>query len=129
MSLSVSYIKTLEKFLDFCTEKNTVISKNIANASTVNYKREDISFNECLQQDLADVQQKNSKHIPIISQQVSSFSSFLDPNQEKLSGLNNVDIEKEMSELAANSMSFKLGARKLGDYYKSLQYVIKGDKA
>jgi hypothetical protein len=42
------------------------------------------------------------------------------------SGINNVNIEKEMSELAENTLRYKFASRKVGDYYRTLQKVIKG---
>ena len=43
-----SGIKTLEKFIDYCAVKNKVISKNIANIGTENYRRQDVDFKTCL---------------------------------------------------------------------------------
>ena len=37
-----------------------------------------------------------------------------------------MDIDQEMSELAANSIQFRFASRKIGDYYRNLQNVIKG---
>ncbi len=45
---------------------------------------------------------------------------------ENVSGVNNVDIDKEMSELAANALLFRFSSKKIGDYYRGLQNVIKG---
>ena len=45
---------------------------------------------------------------------------------EMYSGVNNVDIDKEMSDLAENSLSFKFASRRIGDYFKLIQEVIKG---
>jgi flagellar basal-body rod protein FlgB len=48
-------------------------------------------------------------------------------NSGNVSGINNnVDIDKEMAELAKNSMNFAFASKKISDYYKTLQDVIKG---
>lgn len=120
------YIKTLEQFLNYCTEKNKVISNNISNAGTKNYKREDVDFKSYLQDNMSEGQ-VNKKFIPI-NQNEDAISKTYDSSTEQVSGLNNVDIDKEMSELATNSVSFKLSSKMMGEYFKTLQYVIKGDK-
>ena len=40
--MSASTSKLMEKVLDYTSLKNKVISKNIANSNTLNYKREDV---------------------------------------------------------------------------------------
>ena len=46
--------------------------------------------------------------------------------REFLSGINNVDIDKEMADLAENSIMYKFAAKKLQTYFRTLQEVIKG---
>ena len=120
-----SGIKNLEKFIDYCSVKNKVISKNIANIGTENYKRQDVNFKEVLNS-VGEMKATNSKHLkhPEISQ--DNFEISKDKSLENTSGINNVDIDKEMSELATNSIQFRFASRKIGDYYRGLQNVIKG---
>ena len=49
-----------------------------------------------------------------------------DESEEMVSGSNNVNIEREMSELAENTLRFKFASKKVGEYYRSMQNVIKG---
>lgn len=120
-----SGIKSLEKFIDFCSLKNKVISKNIANIGTENYKREDVSFKEILN-NLGEMKATNSKHLKLPENNQPQFEFLKDKSLDNTSGINNVDIDKEMSELAANSIQFRFASRKIGDYYRGLQNVIKG---
>ena len=46
--MAVSTIRLLENLIDFCSLKNKVISKNIANVGTEGYKREDVEFKSLL---------------------------------------------------------------------------------
>lgn len=119
-------IKSLENFISYCSSKNKVISKNIANIGTENYRREDVEFKNILSNNLNQLKSTNPKHlnIPEITQDPYSFSK--DHSLDNVSGVNNVDIDKEMSELAANSIQFRFASRKIGDYYKILQNVITG---
>jgi flagellar basal-body rod protein FlgB len=40
------------------------------------------------------------------------------------SGINNVNIEKEMSDLAENTLRFKFATKKVAEYYKTIQNVL-----
>lgn len=120
-----SGIKNLEKFIDYCSVKNKVISKNIANIGTENYKRQDVNFKEVLNS-VGEMRATNSKHLKLPEISQDNFEISKDKSLENTSGINNVDIDKEMSELATNSIQFRFASRKIGDYYRGLQNVIKG---
>lgn len=120
-----SGIKNLEKFIDYCSVKNKVISKNIANIGTENYKRQDVNFKEVLNS-VGEMKATNPKHLKLPEINLENFEISKDKSLENTSGINNVDIDKEMSELAANSIQFRFASRKIGDYYRGLQNVIKG---
>lgn len=125
--MSGSNIKLLENFIDFCSVKNKVISKNIANVGTENYKREDVSFSDVLNQNIkSSIKSSNSKHIKIVEPDFNQFSHSFSNEEYKASGINNVEIETEMGELAKNSLNFKFATRKIGSHFKTLQAVIKG---
>lgn len=120
-----SGIKTLEKFIDYCSVKNKVISKNIANIGTENYRRQDVDFKTVLN-NAGQIKATNPKHLKLPENNPNSFEISKDKSLDNVSGVNNVDIDKEMSELAANSIQFRFASRKIGDYYRGLQNVIKG---
>lgn len=120
-----SGIKNLEKFIDYCSVKNKVISKNIANIGTENYKRQDVNFKEVLNS-VGEMKATNSKHLKLPEISQDNFEISKDKSLDNTSGINNVDIDKEMSELATNSIQFRFASRKIGDYYRGLQNVIKG---
>lgn len=124
-----SSIKLLTNLLDYCTEKNKVIAKNIANIGTENYQRQDVVFKDILMENSNSLLKKtNPKHLDINPnpEGASKFEYINDNSSEMDSGINNVNIEREMSELAENTLRFKFASKKVGDYYKTLQKVIKG---
>jgi flagellar basal-body rod protein FlgB len=126
----VSTIKLLENVIDFCSVKNNVISKNIANIGTEDYQREEAVFKDVFAAQLnKNLKATNPRHISGNPESLSDENGIgivKDSSEEMASGINNVDIEKEMADLAENTIMFKFSARKIGDYYKSLQKVIKG---
>lgn len=127
--MALENIKALENYLAYCSAKNKAISKNIANVGTKDYKREDVAFKDLLQENVgSSLKVTNEKHIgadsPVNS--IIDFEPIKDKNGEMASGINNVDIDTEMAELADNSIKFKFAAKKIGTFYRDLQGVIKG---
>ncbi len=126
----MSSVKLLQNLLDYCAVKNKVLAKNISNVGTQGYKREDVEFKNLLDENSNSILRISSnKHLSAVNNPVQSDSGFnvvLDESKEMTTGINNVDIEQEMSELAENTLRFRFASRKVGDYYKSIQNVIKG---
>jgi flagellar basal-body rod protein FlgB len=126
--MSVSTIKQLEQYISYCSVKNKVLDENISNIGTENYKRKDVNFNDLFQQNCSGLlKTTNDKHFGnMASNDDVSYDVARDNDPNIASGINNVDIEKEMSELAENSINFKFASKKIGEYYKNIQNVIKG---
>lgn len=128
--MSNSPIKLLENFIDYCSVKNQVISRNIANVGTENYRRQDVEFKDLLNDNMnVTLKSTDPEHIGNPEQNEEGGSDFqivTDNSKDKVSGVNNVNIDQEMSELAANSLNFSFATRRLGDYFKNIQMVIRG---
>ncbi len=126
-------IKLLQNLLDYCSVKNNVIAKNISNIGTENYKREDVVFKDMLDENVSSfLKTDNEKHLGSLQMNNSNGSKYetvYDNSTEMDSGVNNVNIEREMSELAENTLRFKFASKKVGEYYKNIQSVIKGGGA
>jgi flagellar basal-body rod protein FlgB len=121
-------IKMLENYLSFCATKNKVINKNIANVGTKDYKREDVAFKDLLQENItSSLKVTNEKHFGASGSSSTSgeFEIVEDKGTDMASGVNNVDIDNEMAELAENSIKFKFAAKKIGTFYRDIQTVIK----
>lgn len=123
--MAVTNIKVLEDFIDYCSLRNKVISKNIANIGTQNYKREDVVFKDLLNENMSKLKTTDPKHFGTVNFE-SENEIKVDNSKDMVSGVNNVNIDEEMAELAKNTLQFKLASKKIGDYFKILQGVIKG---
>lgn len=125
-----SSVKLLSNLLDYCTEKNRVIAKNISNLATEGYQRQDVIFKDVLNESSNSLlKASNNKHILSMQDQTSGSGKFEyvnDESTEMVSGINNVNIEREMSELAENTLRFKFASKKVSSYYRTMQNVIKG---
>lgn len=126
----MSSVKLLQNLLDYCAVKNKVISKNIANVGTEGYQREDVEFRNLLDEKVnSGLRTSNAKHFFALnnpSESQSGFNIVLDKEGEMSTGINNVNIDQEMSELAENTLRFRFASKKVGDYYRGIQNVIKG---
>ena len=121
-------VKILQNLLDYCSVKNKVIAKNIANIGTENYKREDVVFKDILADNVNSLlKTSNSKHIAGLNSESSNHSQFEfieNKSDEMDSGINNVNIEKEMTDLAENTLRYKFATKKVSEYYKVIQNVL-----
>lgn len=129
--MSTQTVKLLEKTLDYSILKQRAISKNISNVATENYIREDVKFEDVLNVNSSSkMTATNSKHFNGSEMRPSDQPDYTisqDTDSESVdSGKNNVDIDREMAEMAQNQMLFKFASQKLKSHYNSLQSVIKG---
>ena len=118
----------LQDFADYCAVNNKVISKNIANVGTENYRREEIVFKDMLNDNMtAKLRTTENRHIGGTNQETfPEYDIKEDPSRDNVSGINNVDIDKEMASLAENTLNFKFASNRISDYFKKIQMVIKG---
>ncbi|RJP65583.1 MAG: flagellar basal body rod protein FlgB [Ignavibacteriales bacterium] len=122
-------IQVLQKLVSYSALRQKTISKNIANISTENYQREEVRFNDLLSEQMnSNLKATESRHFDTAnnSNPASEYIVVKDNSPELSSGVNNVNIEKEMADLAENSIMYKFAAKRLSSYFKTLQSVIKG---
>lgn len=104
-----NYINVLDKAADAAWTRNEVLSNNIANVDTPNYKRQDVEFETYLQ---AELQGANSSSLSSVVAGVDldslSSSTYTDSSSlsYRLDG-NNVDIDTENVELSSNQLKYQ----------------------
>ena len=121
------YINVLGKTADASWQRNEVISNNIANVDTPGYKRQDIDFESQLSRALGESRYESvdSKvnHLtstelkPRVYTDAANFSYRLDGN--------NVDIDTENVELAANQIKYQGLIDSITQEFTNLQRVMK----
>ncbi len=124
-------IKLLEKVLDYSALKQKVIGKNIANATTVGYKREDVDFENVLNSVNNKLKTSKPQHIMNGSHAINNDSELKiveDGDTGNVSGFNNVDIDQEMAELAENNIMFRFSSKRMTQYFQDMQSVIRGGR-
>ena len=116
--VSTSMMHLLEKFLDITSQRQQLVTANMANVDTPGYRTKDIDFRGELQRAAAD---GPANFMPV----VRSVEGLL----ERPDG-NNVSMDREGLLLAETQMQFGLGVQLLRHEFQSLLMAInEGSKA
>ena len=104
-----NYVNVLDKAADASWIRNEVISNNIANVDTPNFKRQDVEFESYL---LAQLEGANSSSLKktVAGMDLDSLTSTIYTDSNSLSYRldgNNVDIDTENVELASNQLKYQ----------------------
>lgn len=127
-------INIMTKGLNASWKRNEVISNNIANANTPNFKKMEVKFEELLKDYMNQKSIKgfktNERHIPIginsinnLNYQVKAMNDF-----STRSDGNNVDIDIEMAELAKNDIYFRTLSTQINSKMQRIKLVINEGK-
>lgn len=104
-----NYVNILYKAADAANLRNELLTNNIANVSTPNYKRKDLDFESVLQGELAG--EKNlSKAVKKANQNLETLDAQVYTDNASLSYRldgNNVDINTEEARLAENQIKYQ----------------------
>lgn len=130
MTLFGKTFQTLEHAMDYSSLKNRTISNNIANVDTPNYKAKNVVFKDVLSNEMQtafQAKRTHPRHIPFSSSNYNSpFQVVTKQNTSYNHNGNNVDIDKEMSELAKNQIQYQALVDNLNGKFRSLSSVLKG---
>ncbi len=121
------YINVLDKAADASWLRNEAISNNIANATTPNYKRQDVAFEAELKKALGynrfqsmDSKVHNVRNHRLRAQVYTDYANY----SYRLDG-NNVDIENENVMLAENQLKYQGLLSSINSEFQNLQSVMK----
>lgn len=118
-------ISELETALNRTSLKQKTISQNIANVNTPNYKVKRVDFRGELERQL-EAYRTDPRHIPFsTSTEAKAYIRTEDDTAFNNNG-NNVDIDREMSMLAANQIQYHALVSKLNGSFRKLDSVLRG---
>jgi len=141
MFTNTYFMKTqdlLERGLNNATFKRKVLADNLANVDVPHFKRSDVTFEANLKRALEseDFQKRNAvptqisheKHFeffkPLNYKDVSSKANVDYLTTMRADG-NNVDVEKEMTEVSHNQMAYTIMVERLNQNFRMLNIVIR----
>ena len=122
-------VPVLSAVLDVTQLRQRVIANNIANVTTQGYRKQSVRFQEYLDSFVrkppVEGRQLDSRHFPI--PKAMAHPEVYEPESGvNDSGLNNVDIDKEMADLAENHLFFNAGQRLISRQFETLRKSIAG---
>jgi flagellar basal-body rod protein FlgB len=124
-----SGIPLYKKLLHISTSSQKLVADNIAHVSTPGYQSKSLDFKSEIQAALGKqkiaVQTTDVRHIPSANSP-KQIKVITNEDDTKNSGVNNVDIDKEMGALAENQILYTFGAKMLLQKFNGLRSVIKG---
>jgi len=110
-------------------EKRTqMLTENIVNADTPNYKARDINFDQILrnqQSKSLSLKTSQSRHISS-SENIDSMIQYRVPEQSSADG-NTVDVQKEKADFAENIIRYQATLNILGRRFSGLKNAFKGE--
>lgn len=131
MNLFSNTITSLDQALNYSTLKQKVISQNIANVDTPNYKAKDVSFKEMLQNEIGqdiNTYKTDQRHMDFTPNTSSQPGVVTKQNVQYNNNGNSVDMDQEMSDLATNQIYYDALVEQLNSKFSTLQNVIRGGK-
>jgi flagellar basal-body rod protein FlgB len=125
-------VPVLTAALDVTQLRQRVISNNIANVGTKGYRKQDVRFEEYLEsfvrKPAVEGQRTDARHLPV-PQGIDQPEVYQSKTGVNDSGLNNVDIDMEMADLAENHLFFNVSARLISGQFSGLRKSITGRTA
>ncbi|MDR0270088.1 flagellar basal body rod protein FlgB [Paenibacillus sp.] len=131
--LNSSSFRLMEAGLQAANIRQNVISNNIANEETPYFKRSDVSFESLLQQELnGSMSQLRGKVTDPRHFVIGPSSSIPEPvvttDQSTVmnNNLNNVDVDSEMANLAANQIQYNSYIQQINGQIKMMRTAVEG---
>ena len=121
-----NYINVLDKAADAANLRNEVLTNNIANVDTPNYKRKDVSFQNHLEQALIGGEPLEER-IAQVNTHLSDFGGITYTDSSVLSyrlDNNNVDIDTENAYLAENQIRYNALVDQIGQEFARYKTVL-----
>jgi flagellar basal-body rod protein FlgB len=111
--------------------RNSVTSSNIANAETPNYKAQKVDFEEALsraidREGLGQLNTDHPDHFLVGQGALSNLKAdvYDNPDVNTTNDKNTVDLEKEMANLAENTILYKAAVQMINKKLATLRYAV-----
>ena len=127
----------LERGLSAANLRHEVISDNLANVNTPNFKRSEVVFEEVLAKELYGDDDKgklqlvrtHDRHLPFKKFERAAAYVERDDTTTMRVDNNNVDIDMEMASLAKNQLWYNAMTRMLGGHISKIKSVMQGGES
>ncbi|MEC3653602.1 flagellar basal body rod protein FlgB [Bacillus siamensis] len=129
MDLFSGTIQNLENALGRADIKQKVLTNNIANIDTPNYKAKKVSFRNLLDQETSNLEavKTDYRHVDF-TDSGDDYSIVSSGDTSYQQNGNNVDIDQEMTDLAENQINYQALVERMSGKFNSLKTVLTGGK-
>ncbi|MDM5223762.1 flagellar basal body rod protein FlgB [Peribacillus sp. NJ11] len=131
MELFSNTFQSLENALNYSNTKQKVISQNIANSDTPNYKAKGVDKTQSFKAELEaslESYRTDERHFNFKSEGSNASPIVTQKNVQYNNNGNSVDVDKQMTDLAANQIYYNAVTDRLSGKFQSLENVIRGGK-
>lgn len=122
--LDDAYLGIMNKTLDGLWTRQEVISDNLANFETPNYKRKTVSFEESLQNAILSTEETDHTYEDIYNSPIW----FGEDNETVRLDGNSVDLEQEQLSMIKTTYQYMYTQRLMSDYFSRLSTAINEGK-
>ncbi len=127
-------ISTLTRSLDLRARNHELILNNVANADTPNFKPFSMNVEEALQREMptaasTQLTQTDGRHLPSVPEPDAPSEITRQSADDPLllrGDRNGVDIDREMTALAKNSLLYKASSQMVAAKFSGLKLAITG---
>ncbi len=122
----------LEQSMNVYSLRHKALSNNVANAMTPGYKAQKVTFEDeykkALNTNHIQGASTDQQHIPLGRKNFSDIDPQVVLREDPLNdtGLNNVDIDKEMAEMAENNLRYEMSTKLVMKRYANIKNAIRG---
>ena len=123
--------QSLGAAINFRQLKQNVVSANIANAETPGYKAKKVDFEDALAravdiQGLGRMSTEHEDHVPVSGGSIAKVRAdvYDNPDIAISNDGNTVDLEKEMAELAENTLVYKAAIQLINKKLAGMAYAV-----
>lgn len=129
--LNKTTVPLMSKVLNVTSLRHRAISNNISNVNTVNYKRKEVDFASYLKAAVVPPPvvgtKTNSLHMPVGNPDPLAKPQIFEQDPgPNTTGINNVDIDQEMGNLAENHLMYNIGSHMVSQTFRGLRKAISG---
>lgn len=125
-------LQASKQALDVYAERGRVHARNIANAETPGYRSQEVRFEDDLQLALrttgkGGLERTHERHLGLTGNIPGGRLQFRNPTSAwNQNGINDVDIDREMTDVARNTMRFTVAADMVRKTYEGMRKAISG---
>ena len=125
-----AHLDHLKKALSVYARRQRVTAENIANVETQGYKAQQYTFEEMLQKARGNsLQGKTTRdgHMPVGRNEIQNTDGKVEAQDLGFdNGVNDVNVDQEMTEIATTELSYRLATRVLSMKYNIMREAIGG---